>query len=38
VQGGERLDVYDSQTGSLLRSLNMTGFRTRMTIQPVPGE
>jgi methylamine dehydrogenase heavy chain len=38
VQGGERLDVYDSRSGALLRSLNMTGFRTRMTIQPVPGE
>jgi methylamine dehydrogenase heavy chain len=38
VQGGERLDVYDPQTGGLVRSLNMTGFRTRMTIQPVPGD
>jgi methylamine dehydrogenase heavy chain len=36
VQGGERLDVYDPSTGSLVRSMNMTGFRTRMTIQPVP--
>ncbi len=36
VQGGERADVYDANTGSLVRSLNMTGFRTRMTIQPVP--
>jgi methylamine dehydrogenase heavy chain len=36
VQGGERLDVYDAGTGGLVRSLNMTGFRTRMTIQPVP--
>lgn len=36
VQGGERLDVYDPQSGSLVRSLNVTGFRTRMTIQPVP--
>ena len=36
VQGGERLDVYDPSTGSLVRSLNMTGFRTRLTIQPIP--
>ena len=36
VQSGERADVYDSNTGSLIRSLNMTGFRTRITIQPVP--
>lgn len=36
VQGGERADVYDSNTGALIRSLNMTGFRTRIMIQPVP--
>jgi methylamine dehydrogenase heavy chain len=36
VQGGERLDVYDPSSGSLVRSLNMTGFRTRLTIQPAP--
>jgi methylamine dehydrogenase heavy chain len=36
VQGGERADVYDANSGSLVRSLNMTGFRTRMTIQPAP--
>jgi methylamine dehydrogenase heavy chain len=36
VQSGERLDVYDSTGGSLIRSLNATGFRTRMTIQPAP--
>jgi len=36
VQSGERLDVYDPATGSLVRSLNVTGFRTRMTIQPAP--
>jgi methylamine dehydrogenase heavy chain len=38
VQAGERLDVYESRTGSLVRSLNMTGFRSRVVIQPVPGE
>jgi len=36
VQSGERLDVYDAAGGSLIRSLNATGFRTRMTIQPAP--
>ena len=36
VQSGERLDVYDPRSGSLVRSLNATGFRTRMTIQPAP--
>jgi methylamine dehydrogenase heavy chain len=36
VQSGERLDVYEPQSGSLVRSLNATGFRTRMTIQPAP--
>ncbi len=35
VQAGERLDVYDAKTGSLVRSLGIPGFRTRMTIQPV---
>jgi methylamine dehydrogenase heavy chain len=38
VQAGERLDVYEAATGNFVRSLNLTGFRTRMTIQPVPGE
>jgi hypothetical protein len=36
VQSGERVDVYDATSGSLIRSLNATGFRTRMTIQPAP--
>lgn len=30
-----RIDVYDPQSGALLRSLNTPGFRTRMLIQPV---
>lgn len=35
VQAGERLDVYDPQTGSLIRSLDLPGFHTRMQIEPV---
>ena len=35
VQSGERLDVYEPATGALVRSLNLPGFRTRMTIQDV---
>ncbi len=35
VQAGERLDVYDSREGSLVRSLDLPGFHTRMTIEPV---
>ncbi len=35
VQAGERLDVYDPQTGSLIRSLDLPAFRTRMQIEPV---
>jgi methylamine dehydrogenase heavy chain len=35
VQAGERLDVYDSRTGSLMRSLDLPGFHTRMNIEPV---
>jgi methylamine dehydrogenase heavy chain len=35
VQAGERLDVYDSRTGSLMRSLELTGFHTRMQIEPI---
>jgi methylamine dehydrogenase heavy chain len=35
VQAGERLDVYDPQSGSLIRSLDLPGFRTRMQIEPV---
>jgi methylamine dehydrogenase heavy chain len=35
VQAGERLDVYESQNGSLVRSLDLPGLRTRMQIEPV---
>ncbi len=35
VQAGERLDAYDPQSGSLVRSLELPGFRTRMQIEPV---
>jgi methylamine dehydrogenase heavy chain len=35
VQAGERLDVYDPQSGSLVRSLDLPGFHTRMQIEPV---
>lgn len=35
VQAGERLDVYDPQGGGLVRSLDLPGFHTRMTIEPV---
>jgi methylamine dehydrogenase heavy chain len=33
VQSGERLDVYDSQGGMLMRSLNLPGFHTRMQME-----
>jgi methylamine dehydrogenase heavy chain len=35
VQAGERLDVYDPQGGSLIRSLDLPGLHTRMQIEPV---
>ncbi len=35
VQSGERLDVYDPQAGSMIRSLDLPGFHTRMLIEPV---
>jgi hypothetical protein len=35
IQAGERLDVYDPQGGSLVRSLDLPGFHTRMNIEPV---
>jgi methylamine dehydrogenase heavy chain len=35
VQAGDRLDVYDPQGGALVRSLDLPGFRTRMSIDPV---
>jgi methylamine dehydrogenase heavy chain len=34
VQAGERLDVYETG-GSLVRSLDLPGFHTRMQIEPV---
>jgi methylamine dehydrogenase heavy chain len=33
VQAGERLDVYDTQGGSLVRSMDLTGLRTRMQME-----
>jgi methylamine dehydrogenase heavy chain len=35
VQAGERLDVYDAHEGTLVRSLELPGFRTRMDIEPI---
>jgi methylamine dehydrogenase heavy chain len=35
IQAGERLDVYEPQGGSLVRSLELPGFRSRMLIEPV---
>ena len=35
VQTSDRIDVYDPKTGSLIRSLGIPGFYTRMLIQPV---
>jgi methylamine dehydrogenase heavy chain len=35
VQAGERLDVYDPQSGMLMRSMDLPGFHTRMQIEPV---
>ncbi len=35
VQAGERLDVYDPHEGSLVRSLDLPGFHTRMNIEPI---
>jgi methylamine dehydrogenase heavy chain len=35
VQAGERLDVYDTQGGSLQRSLDLPGFHTRMDMETV---
>jgi methylamine dehydrogenase heavy chain len=34
VQAGERLDVYDPQSGSLVRSMDLPGLHTRMQIEP----
>ncbi len=33
VQSGERLDVYDTQGGSLVRSMDLPGFHTRMQME-----
>jgi methylamine dehydrogenase heavy chain len=33
VQAGDRLDVYDSQSGMLMRSLDLPGFHTRMQME-----
>jgi methylamine dehydrogenase heavy chain len=35
VQAGERLDVYDPQNGSLVRSLDLPGFHTRMQMEAI---
>lgn len=35
VQSEQRLDVYDSRDGKLLRSLDLPGFHTRLNIEPV---
>jgi methylamine dehydrogenase heavy chain len=35
VQAGALLDVYDPQTGALIRSLDLPGFRTRILLEPV---
>jgi len=33
VQAGERLDVYDRESGMLMRSLDLPGFHTRMQME-----
>jgi hypothetical protein len=33
VQAGERLDVYDTQGGALVRSMDLPGFRTRLDME-----
>jgi methylamine dehydrogenase heavy chain len=33
IQAGERLDVYDTQTGMLMRSLDLPGFHTRLQME-----
>jgi hypothetical protein len=35
VQAGLRLDVYDPNSGALVRSMDTPGFHTRMQIEPV---
>jgi hypothetical protein len=35
VQAGERLDVYDSRDGRLLRSLDLPGMNTRLQMETI---
>jgi methylamine dehydrogenase heavy chain len=35
VHAGERLDVYEPSGGSLVRSMDLPGFHTRMQIEPI---
>ncbi len=35
VQAGERLDVYDSREGALIRSMDLPGLHTRLQIEPL---
>ena len=35
VQASDRLDVYDAHDGTLVRSMELAGFRTRMDIEPI---
>lgn len=35
VQASDRLDVYDAHEGTLVRSMELAGFRTRMDIEPI---
>lgn len=35
VQAGEILDVYDSQTGALVRSMDLPGMHTRVQMDPI---
>jgi len=35
VQASDRLDVYDAHDGTLLRSMELAGFRTRLDIEPI---
>jgi len=35
VQASDRLDVYDAKEGTLVRSMELAGFRTRMDIEPI---
>jgi hypothetical protein len=35
VQADQRLDVYDPETGALIRSMDLPGLHTRLLIEPV---